>query len=165
MIEKHPFGNFVAPNAKYLILGSFPARESGDWFYSSKRNQFWPILEKVYRVELKDKKSKQALFTKLKIAVADIIFKCDRVNGSSLDFNLVDIVYNIGGIERILKGHKIQKIFFTSRFVEIGFRKIIGEPVGVQLVTLPSPSPRYAAMTIKEKVSRYKKTLPAFASF
>ena len=162
--EIHPFGDFVPHKSKYLVLGSFPAREGGDWFYGSKRNQFWQILESVYGVGLKTKKKKQRLLSELGVAVADIILKCDRKNGSSLDFNLTNIVYNIRGIEQILKKHKIQKIFFTSRFVEKKFRgqfkEVVGKFADIELVTLPSPSPRYAAVTKAEKIKRYKETLP-----
>ena len=104
------------------------------------------------------------MLSELGVAVADIILKCDRKNESSLDFNLTNIVYNIRGIEQILKKHKIQKIFFTSRFVEKKFRgqfkEVVGKFADIELVTLPSPSPRYAAVTKAEKIKRYKETLP-----
>lgn len=162
--EIHPFGDFVPTNARYLLLGSFPARQGGDWFYGSKRNQFWQIIERVYGVRLRDKIDKKVLFSKLRIAVADIIYQCGRINDSSLDFNLTNIVYNTKGIGKVLREQKIQKIFFTSRYVETRFRSqfrdIIEQFVGVELVTLPSPSPRYAAMTKEEKILRYKKVLP-----
>jgi hypothetical protein len=60
MIETHAFGNFIPLDAKYLILGSFTGKEamrknpasdnSYDWFYGTKRNQFWSILESVYKI-------------------------------------------------------------------------------------------------------------------
>jgi len=67
MIEKHPYGSFVPINCRYLVLGSFVARdEKGyNWFYGTKRNQFWPILEEVYQRELLCKKDKQELFKEL----------------------------------------------------------------------------------------------------
>lgn len=110
-IEKHPFGDFVPSDAKYLILGSFPARGGGDWFYSSKRSQFWPILESIYPNKLKDKKDKQSLFSKLGIAVSDIIYRCERRNGSSLDINLVNIVYNKDGVQKDLSEKQNKKNF------------------------------------------------------
>lgn len=167
--EIHPFGDFVPPGSKYLLLGSFPARENGGWFYGSKRNQFWQILENVYRVKLNTKKEKQKLLSGLGVAVADIVYKCDRKKGSSLDFNLTNIVYNNRGIEKILRRRKIQKIFFTSHFVEMRFQKqfknVVERFQRTELVTLPSPSPRYAAMAKAEKIKRYKAILPIFDNF
>ncbi len=161
MLETHPYGSFVPPKAKFLLLGSFVARpEPGyDWFYGSKRNQFWFILEKVYGIELKDTKSKQKLFTKLRIAIADIILQCERKKNNNSDMNLTNIVYNVDEIEKILYKNKIEKIYFSSRFVENKFRKFF-KGVNVEIITLPSPSPRYALMSKTEKAARYKKLLP-----
>lgn len=169
VIETHAFGNFVPPNARYLILGSFTAKKNEgddyyDWFYTTKRNQFWPILEEVYGLKLESKKAKQDLFTRQVIAIADIILQCERRDGTSADNNLINIVYNTIAIQEILRKSKIEKIFFSSRFVEKEFKKrfknLIEEHPHTELITLPSPSPRYAAMRKEEKVRQYKKLLP-----
>jgi hypoxanthine-DNA glycosylase len=164
MIETHPYLSFVPKNSKYLLLGSYPAKNSGDWFYGSGRNQFWRILEQVYGTELVTRKSKEQLFTKLKLAVSDIIYSCERKNGNSLDNNLINITYNHKIIEEILANNKIQIIYFTSKFVENRFRKIfkylIEKYPEIELVTLPSPSPRYALISKEEKIKRYKELMP-----
>jgi hypoxanthine-DNA glycosylase len=174
MIETHPFGNFVPADAKYLILGSFTGKEAVkgapetddayDWFYGTKKNQFWPILKKVYNRELKDISAKQQLFTKLGIAITDIIVQCERKNDSNLDNNLINIAYNEEPIFQILKSHKIKKILFTSRFVEKKFKVVFKDIVEnfscIQYATLPSPSPRYALMSKEEKIQKYKELLP-----
>ena len=151
MLETHPFGSFVPKKARYLILGSFTAKlgdGSYNWFYGTKRNQFWPILESVYNRKFKDQHDKERFFSKVGFAISDIIYQCERKIGSNLDANLINIVYNIKLVEKILAENKIEKIFFSSRFVE------------TELVTLPSPSPRFAAMRIEEKIKRYKDLLP-----
>ena len=169
MIETHPFGVFSPPDAKYLILGSFTAKkddgdESYDWFYVTKRNQFWPILERLYSLKLEDKKAKQSLFTELSIAITDIIYQCERRDGNSLDSNLVNFVYNTSAIRNLLQENPIEKIFFSSRFVEKefkkGFKDLIEEFSNIELITLPSPSPRYAAMSKEEKIRRYRQIFP-----
>jgi hypoxanthine-DNA glycosylase len=169
MIETHLFGIFVPPNAKYLLLGSFVARtysknENYDWYYGRKVNQFWPIIEKVYNTNLPNKKSKQKLFTKLGIAIGDIIHQCERRDGTNLDSNLINIVYNTSAIKKTLQENNIQKIFFTSRFVEKTYKtklkELVSEFPHIELVTLPSPSPRYASMRKEEKIKRYKEILP-----
>ena len=170
MIETHVFGKFVPKNAKYLILGSFPVKgtttdpEEYNWFYVNKRNQFWPILEQVYERELKDKKDKLELFSELGIAITDIILSCERKGGSNLDNNLTNIVINSEMIENIIYNEKVEKIYFTSAFVETlfyrYFKHIISSYPQIELVRLPSPSPRYALMSIYEKTEVYKKLLP-----
>ncbi len=174
MIEKHAFGNFVPPKARFLILGSFTAKQAVkgntafddayDWFYSNGRNQFWPIIEAVYQRDLNNKHSKQKLFAELGIAMADIILQCERKEGNNLDNNLVNIIYNVDAITKILDSNQIQKIFFSSCFVEKKFRKvfknIITQQPNTELVTLPSPSPRFAQMSKQQKIGKYRQLLP-----
>lgn len=165
MSETHPFGNFVPNNAKYLILGSFPGKpdEGNDWFYGAKRNQFWKILEAVYKTKLDTKAKKQKLLIEIKAAIADIILMCDRKNNTNSDTNLTNITYNTKAIKKILSENKIKKIFFTSRFAEKLFNKqfpvILACPES-NLIPLPSPSPRYAKFSLSDKIEKYKKLLP-----
>jgi TDG/mug DNA glycosylase family protein len=168
MIETHPFGNFIPENIKYLLLGSFTSNQlikdiTYDWFYGTKRNQFWPIISRVYDLTLETKESRVSLFSKLGIGIADIIYKCERRDGNSLDVNLINIIYN-PELENILKNGHVKTIFFSSRYVENlykkVFKKLISELPNIELVTLPSPSPRYAAMTKEKKIERYRELLP-----
>lgn len=166
MLETHPFGNFVPPLAKYLILGSFTGKlvARNDWFYSTPRNQFWKILETIYRTDVKTKVQKIELLTKHQIAMADIIYSCERSKNSNLDINLINITYNFKGLDKILKNNKIKQIFFTSKFVEnkyrIKFKSLISYYPRIKLSVLPSPSPRYAKLSIEEKTKIYKNLLP-----
>ncbi|KKU92238.1 MAG: hypothetical protein UY21_C0003G0014 [Microgenomates group bacterium GW2011_GWA1_48_10] len=169
MIETHPFGFFVPKNAQYLLLGSFTTKEANfdptyDWFYGTKRNYFWPILRAVYGLPLATKKEKQDLFTHLRMALGDIIYQCERIKDSNLDVNLVNVIYNLDAVAETLSKNKIKKIFFSSRFVEGKFRRffrsIINHHPDTELITLPSPSPRYAALTPAQKLQIYKSLLP-----
>ena len=166
MIEKHPFGVFVPPNAKYLLLGSFVTKPTHnyEWFYANGRNQFWPILEEVYGAPLQTKNDQQKLFTKLDMAIGDIILECERINNSNLDVNLKCLVFNTKAITQIVEENNIDKIFFTSRYVEKLFRRefkdLILKYPAIELITLPSPSPRYALLTKVQKIVRYKQLLP-----
>lgn len=164
LMEIHPYLPFVPKDSHCLILGSFPGRNSGDFFYGSTRNQFWKILENVYDLELKTTASKQRLLTKLKIAITDIIYSCKREKGSNLDSNLVNITYNFDAIEDILSRNNISKIYFTSRFVEKKYKRYFKELIHkypkIKLITLPSPSPRYAKIKFEEKIRVFRRLLP-----
>lgn len=171
MIETHPFGAFVPKECKYLFLGTFTGKitePSYDWFFGTKRNQFWPMLEEVFGIELKTRISKQELFSKLKMAITDVILQCERSENTNADNNLVNIVYNIKAIEKIVKENKIQIIFFSSRMAEKLFKKnfkeLILEYSEINLVTLPSSSPRYAKITKADKIRLYKGLLPQLNS-
>lgn len=170
MLEIHPFGDFVPNNSKYLLLGSFTTRpERGyEWFYANGRNQFWSIMEKVYGKELNTKEKQQQLFVQLNMALADIILSCERKGTSSLDMNLSNITFNTQGLSDIVSKNKLECIFFTSRFVEKLFRKQFKELIknypNINLVTLPSPSPRYAQMSKTQKIEKYKSLLPKLST-
>lgn len=167
MIETHPFGNFVPKDCHYLFLGTFTGKISDpsyDWFFGTKHNQFWPILESVFGIELKTKTDKQKLFSKLQMAITDTILECERSENTNADNNLINIVYNTKAITKIISENKIKSIFFSSKMAEKiykqNFKELIATNTEVNLITLPSPSPRYAAMTKLEKIMRYRELLP-----
>lgn len=169
MIETQLFEPFVPPNAKYLLLGGFTAApknndQTYDWYYCSKRNQFWSIIEGVYQIELTNTAQKKKLFTDLGIAMADSILQCERKDGNSSDSNLANSTYNNEKIRVILEENDLERILFTSRFAEKIYRKhfkeLIEEFSNIDLVTLLSSSPRYARMSKEEKTAKYRELLP-----
>ena len=93
-----------------------------------------------------------------------MILSCRRKDGINADTNLTDITYNKEAIASFLDTHNIQTIFFTSRFAADRFNRYFKEVrtahPEVTLVTLPSPSPRYARMQEDEKIARYRILLP-----
>lgn len=170
MIENHPFEPFIPKNTQYLFLGTFTGRRplsdeiDYDWFYGTKRNQFWSIMEGVYGIELRNKAAKQELFTKIGLAITDVILSCERRGGSNLDENITNITFNSSVIVNIIKEHPIKTIFFSSHMAQKLFReqfkRIINNRPEIKLVTMPSPSPRYAAMSKLDKIAKYKELLP-----
>lgn len=172
MLETHPFGDFVPKKTDYLLVGSFITKEAYDdqkkadyiWFYSNGgRNYFWPMLEQIYGVRLQTRKEMQKLLTTLGMAMVDIILSCERKKNSNLDVHLTNITYNIDGITKIVESYPLKTVYFTSRFVEASFKKVFKNLISqypVQLITLPSPSPRYVLITKDQKLEKYSKLLP-----
>jgi hypoxanthine-DNA glycosylase len=166
MLEIHPFGNFVPPHPHYLMLGSFVTKPTHpyDWFYANGRNHFWPIMGQVYNQVFDTKTKQQRLFRQLRMALADIILSCERRRNSNLDVNLYNITYNFEAIINIIQINSIETIFFTSRYVETLFKRYFKKTIQtypeIDLICLPSPSPRYARLTLAEKVVRYRQLLP-----
>jgi hypoxanthine-DNA glycosylase len=165
MIETHPYEAFVQDNSTILILGSFPGidqtRKRNDfeeWYYSAKRNKFWAILENVYATTLSSVSDKKNLLSEKGIAITDIILKAKRSKEGNLDQYLFDIEYNTDAIKSIIDSGKINRIYFTSQFVEKHFRKLF--PDFTNCESLPSPSPRYARISLAEKITIYRQKLP-----
>ena len=172
--EPHPFPPFVPKNPHFLILGSFPGKEStgeqknkreDDWYYGAKRNQFWKIISAVYDKELTTKASKQYLFEQLNIAITDIIASCIRSQHNNKDKNLHVTRYNLDAINAILFDESVKEIMFTSIWVKEEFERNIEPSLkrkDIKKTVLPSPSPIYRRLKFEEKVERYKFLLPAF---
>jgi len=164
-IEVHPFNAFIPSNATVVIIGTFPGKDithkqldENDWFYGTKRNQFWKIISGVYNVELTTKKQKQWLLKAHGIGIADLFLKVKRTADNNTDGNLQVVEFNDDELKKILALPTLQHIFFTSKFVEKEFLKVfppvlIGE-------SLPSPSPRFATMSLTKKIEIYKSKLP-----
>lgn len=166
MTEKHPFGFYIPNNARYILLGSFPGKldDNYNWFYCSKRGQFWKIVSKVYDIDLESKQSKIDLMNSKGIVMGDVIKSCERSLDNNSDQNLDVKEYHQEEISQIINSNNISKIFFTSRFVENIFRRHFSEIINkypeIKLITLPSPSPRYAKLSIDSKIQIYKTLLP-----
>jgi hypoxanthine-DNA glycosylase len=164
-IETHPFKPFIPENITTLIVGSFPGRDvthrnltENEWFYGTKRNQFWKIISGVYDTELLTKAAKQQLFKQHGIGIADIFLRVKRKDNNNMDSNLDVVEFNDKEFKIILQNPGIKTIFFTSRFVEKTFMKLFPEIKTGEC--LPSPSPRYAKMSLAEKINYYKLKLP-----
>lgn len=143
-IENHPFEPFVPDNASTLIIGSFPGMEQvlnrhnqEEWFYSAIDNLFWPILSEAFQTELKTRIQKEQFLTRRGIAITDIFTKVSRKEKSNLDKHLSDLEYN-KEIIYIIKKSKINRLFFTSKFVEKHFLREF--PHITFGICLPSPS-------------------------
>jgi hypoxanthine-DNA glycosylase len=164
-IETHPFKAFIPENVIAIIVGSFPGREvthrilsEDEWFYGSKRNQFWKIISGAYETDLPTKMQKENLFKKHGIGIVDIFLKVKRKADNNMDSNLEIVELNDKAIKIVLQNPNIKSIFFTSKFVEKAFMKMFPETTIGEC--LPSPSPRYARMSLQEKINYYKLKLP-----
>ncbi|MEH0154562.1 hypothetical protein V6R21_10490 [Limibacter armeniacum] len=142
-IETHPFGYFLPAFPKTLILGSFPCfngTDYGDWFYSgSGKNHFWKLLSDIFEMPANTLEEKKSLCEKHGLALTDIAHKIERKKGNCSDSNLRIVEINKEAIERCLAS-EIEKILFTSRFVERHFLRHFPK-VKVPSGILVSPSP------------------------
>jgi G:T/U-mismatch repair DNA glycosylase len=125
MIEEHPFNYFKTEETNKLIIGSFPCfngADYGDWFYSgSGKNDFWKLLSEVFSHPISTLEEKKELCIQNKIGIADIALKIRRKKDNCSDSNLEILEYNNSVIELCLK-NGIDRIFFTSKFVEKHFK-------------------------------------------
>ena len=163
-IETHPHSPFSPLPLKTLIVGSFPGRAdtlskdpANNWFYSAVRSQFWKIMTLALELPLPDTNAKMAALSSRGIGIADILLQISRKKATNADQDLIVIAYNKKAFSKILKDHPNVRVCFTSRFVEKHFIKCFPDYTNTCL--LPSPSARYAKLSLQQKAAVYKELL------
>lgn len=121
-IETHPFEPFLPPNAKVLIMGTFPPqpkRWSMEFYYPNRTNDFWPMMGLIFNnnsnslfksgtKEFDLDKIKQLLNDK-GIALNDTGYQIRRLAGNASD-KFLDIIQPVnlyGLLEQIPLCHTI----------------------------------------------------------
>ncbi len=158
-MEHHPFEPIVFADSKILILGSFPSIKSFEkgFYYAHPRNQFWPLLAKVFDEDVSTIDKKIALCKKHHLALWDSAKSLKRESGNSSDQNLKEIEVN--DFRQLLHTYpSIKTILFTGKKSEAIFNRAYKD-LPVKKALLPSPSPAYAAMSFEQKLQIYKKLL------
>ena len=150
--ETHPYLELGhIPGAKSMVLGSFPVYactnpDTADkqkmrikntkktpirFFYGSAYSSFWTRYQQYVDPELIKPFNETALFesiTRKKIAFSDTILSCERKDFSSLDSHLSNKIWNIDGVQSLLKAG-IRKVLCTSKGVLADLeRRIILNP-------------------------------------
>ena len=137
-------------DSKILILGSIPSVQSRKYgfYYSHPKNRFWKILSIILDEKIK-------LLLKHKIALWDVIKKCD-INGSS-DLSIKNVECN--DINKIIKESKVKIIFTTGRVAKKLYDKYCFEETLVDAIYLPSTSPANCKLSDDDIITEYKKII------
>ena len=108
MKSTHPFEPYIPADSEKLIIGTIPpprfCKESYqlyendvNFYYGSRDNYFWCILEEVYETKLEYSNTERAvqqrkdLLQKLKIGITDIVDSCIHSGDSAADSDLKEI--------------------------------------------------------------------------
>lgn len=140
----HPFAPVWDAESEILILGSFPSvksRENG-FYYGHPQNRFWPLMMRLFNVQLGSIDDKRSFLISHHIALSDAASSC-RIHGSA-DSALTDAVAN-DAVREILSGAKIKAVYANgSKAYELAVKLLGLEGV----VKLPSTSPANASWTM-----------------
>ena len=155
----HPFDPYINKESRFLILGTFPSVKSreNNFYYSHKRNRFFPILCSIYNeplpLSIEDKKK---LLDKYHIALYDVIYSCDIVNSDDSSIkNVIPI-----DIATLLKEYpSITKIGITGKKAAKLFDKYLKDKVVIPVIYLPSTSPANAKISLEQLISDYSQLL------
>jgi G:T/U-mismatch repair DNA glycosylase len=182
-VEYHPFEPFVPPNARFLLIGTFPGWQltqkvvtdlaPDDWYYGTNSRSLWHLLEQVYNLSLPTKTAKQALLTQLQLGITDVVATARRKGQDSQDSHLYDLTFQTEKLAQFLQSHQFEALFFTSKQAQKwynGLSLILQEVYQVSLQklliqqqVLPSPSPEYIRFkhdTVEGRLAAYRQLLP-----
>lgn len=139
MKSTHPFEPYIPADSEKLIIGTIPPprfckepyqlyENDVNFYYGSRDNYFWGILEEVFERKLEYSNTEQAvqqrkdLLKKLKIGITDIVDSCIHSGDSAADSDLKDIEQK--DIKSLLQKYPvIDSLIYTSEFV----KKLVNE--------------------------------------
>jgi len=166
--HQHPYPPYIPKNATKLIVGTIPPpRFSGfdlfdtdvDFCYGSKHGLLWPILDRIYDLNLRYQLDKKAVsqrkdfLNKHGIGICDMVQSCEREKIDASDLGMNNIVL------RDLLGHlKVFKTINTILFMggnskngpEYFFRQQLKRSQ-IKLQSLSSESPRIHEFIVDDR--------------
>lgn len=155
----HPLPPLVYPEARVLILGSFPSPASREhaFYYAHPRNRFWPVLAALFgEKDGGTPESRRALATRHGIALSDVIYSCDIVGAS--DASITHVVPR--DIAALIEATTIRYIFTTGGTATKLYQRYCAQELAqvaphVVHQGLPSTSPANARMSLDDLVAAY----------
>ena len=166
-LHKHPYKPFLFPEATKLIVGTLPPprfstgdlrQEDVDFCYGSCNGLLWPILDKIFGLQLKYETTDEAaqqrksFLLKHKIGVCDIVESAERekVDASDLGMQNAKLRNIIGYLQ---KYEQIDTLLFTGGNSKNGpeyfFRRHI-KPFNIHLETISNDVPRIYRFQLPE---------------
>ena len=144
--------------SKILILGSFPSvktREYG-FFYGHPQNRFWPVMEKLFNVELsRDIDERRGFLLSHGIAVFDSIYECDIIGSSDASIKNV----KPSNLVEIIKVADINQVFCNGGTSYKYYKKYHAKELGLKGVKLPSTSPANARYRLDDLLEEWSEIL------
>ena len=126
--HKHPYPPFIPENATKLIVGTLPPprfttgelKEGDvDFCYGSRDGQLWPILDKIFGLDLKFETTAQAIaqreffLKKRGIGICDMVASAKRGKVDASDIGMMEV--ELRDLVAILQqNQKIDTLLFTG---------------------------------------------------
>lgn len=148
-------------NARTLILGSIPGRESlrAERYYAHPRNQFWTIMATLLGFAPDAPYADRLMaLQRHGIALWDVMHSCQRVG--SLDASIEPDSIEANDFAAFFQSHPaIRAVFFNGATAQATFNQHVlsGLPaLPLHYTRLPSTSPAHAALSFGQKLAAWK---------
>jgi len=174
--HNHPYDPFVFEEATKLIVGTLPPPrfsmgilkdDDVDFCYGSRNGQLWPILDRIFNLDLKYEttqfaaQQRKAFLLKNKIGVCDIVASAERDKIDASDLGMQNIILrDIVGYVRKYKN--VDTLLFTGGNSKNGpeyfFRKHL-KTYGLKLRVVSNEVPRIHEFNVPDHRERIIKTV------
>lgn len=149
-----------SPNARALILGSWPSPKSREmaFYYGHPQNRFWPLMARLTGRPVPDRldvPAKKALIVESGLALWDVLESC-TITGAS-DASIRDPVPN--DLKRLFESCPIQAVFCNGAAAAKIYQKYQQPVTGIPAQTLPSTSPANAAWNMERLADAWGRAL------
>ncbi|GER59649.1 uracil-DNA glycosylase family protein [Patiriisocius marinus] len=144
-IHTHPYPPFIPEGTTKLIVGTLPPprftigdlkERDVDFCYGSRDGQLWPILDTIFKLNLKYENTEDAILQRKnflisrQIGVCDIVASAKREKIDASDLGMEQVTFR--NIIQVLKSNpKIDTLLFTGGNSKNGpeyfFRKVLKE--------------------------------------
>jgi len=164
------FGPIAARNARVLVLGTIPGRQSlaMGQYYANPQNAFWFIMEQLFEVRPSlDYEARTAMLKAAGVALWDVLFTAER--DRSVDSAIIAGSEVLNDFSAFFSLHKqLRSVFFNGAKAEALFRRFVlpGLPQvrSLPLQRLPSTSPANARLTRDDKLEAWRAVTIALKS-
>ncbi len=161
------FDPIAARNAKVLVLGTIPGRQSlaMGQYYANPQNAFWFIMEQLFEAKPGlDYEARTAMLKTAKVAVWDVLLSARR--DRSVDSAIVAGSETANDFSMFFALHdQIRVVFFNGARAEALFRRFVlpGLPQvrSLPLLRMPSTSPANARLTRNDKLDAWRALVDA----
>ena len=170
-LHKHPYQPFIPINSTKLIIGTLPPprfsigtllERDVNFCYGSRDGQLWPILDRIFKLDLKYENSQFAIsqrkefLIRQNIGICDIVESCKREKIDASDLGMQKV--QLRNLVNYLKQYtSVETLLFTGGNSKNGpeyfFRKLLKEQ-NIKLEIISNEVPRIHRITINSRIIR-----------
>lgn len=150
------FAPVASKDAKVLILGSIPGRESlrAERYYAHSRNQFWPIMASLFDFAVDAPYEARLLALQGRgVALWDVMHSCQRAG--SLDASIEADTVEPNDFAAFFVAHPyVRTVFFNGATAYAAYNRHVLptlQALSLRYTRLPSTSPAHASLSLAQK--------------
>ena len=151
----HPIPPVAGPEARVLILGSFPSvksRQAG-FYYAHPQNRFWRVLAGVYGADCPGTVAEKTAFLHHRhIALWDVIESCE-ITGSS-DASIRNV--RVNDLAGLLDRAPIRAVFLNGKTAQRLYLRHAAGSIPLPCRVLPSTSPANASWSLERLITAWQ---------